>query len=181
MELPPYGIEPKKVRSGSRFSGSLRLAPFGSPVVPEVKMTMPPGLAGFGWEADGRPSARPESVGRPWLSSSAHATTTWSRGISEVTSRNSWSTIANLASSRRVSSPSWDALAIVLSSRTFAPICMIETIETTIHRWLRPMSATASPTSTPRSLSAAVVRLISSLSSRQVISPASSTMAVWCG
>jgi hypothetical protein len=89
--------------------------------------------------------------------------------------------MANLAPSRRVSSPSWEALAIVLSSSTFAPICMIETIETTIQRWLRPMSATASPTCTPRALSAAVVWLISSRSSAHVISPASSMIAVWFG
>ena len=180
VELPRYGMAPKKATSGSRPSGSDRCAPLGRPVVPDVKMMTVPGLSGlagcfFEW-----PSRMSATLGMSW-SSSVQASSSWSSSTFSATGRNSSSRMMNFAPSRLASSVSWLPLAMVLRSSTRAPACMIAIIDITMYRWLRARSATESPCSTPRSFRARVSWLIWSRRSAQVISPRSSTIAVCFG
>ncbi len=159
-----------------------RGAPFGVPVVPLVRMTVPPGRAGAGRSPAGCAAIRPSIVTAPDGTGSDSSTQVRMRGIAPGTAassgRNSLSSSSAPTCSLATTSASCGPANPVFISTTRAPSLPAASSASTMPRWSRHSTATVLPAAMPAAASPRVSAFDSRSSSAKVRAPRSSMIAV---
>ena len=147
------GTRLRNQASGSRFSARRTCAPFGAPVVPEVRITVLPSSAGAP-SGEGSPVRSCARVGKPASVVPGRATirTTEPDPASVTTSVNSPSWTSTFGCSRCSTALSSGADIDVLSSSESAPSLDVATIVSTKPASLRHMMPSRSPGPSPDAL-----------------------------
>ena len=145
----------RAVRSRVPPTQLVREAPLGSPVVPDVRMTVRPSRPGRGGRGPIALRATSSSmVSASGESASVHPTMRASMPASRITASNSASCTTSCTPSLRTTLPSWGAEKPVLRYTALPPTLASAPAASKKYRLLRHRTATVSPVPIPRAKSA---------------------------